>query len=178
MNGRYGVILADPPWHFAVRSPRGEGRSASQHYSTMSLDQIRLMPVASWAAPDCCLFLWCIDPMLPQALDTMAEWGFTFKTVAFHWTKTNADGSPFCGMGFWTRANPELCLLGTRGSPSGSPRTYAGWWWPRGASTAANPMRCGRVSSDWLPVRISSCLPVTRAPDGTPGATRSANSTA
>jgi N6-adenosine-specific RNA methylase IME4 len=117
MSGQFAAILADPPWSFAVRSPKGEGRSASQHYSTMSLDEIRLMPVASWAAQDCCLFLWAIDPMLPQALDVMAEWGFAFKTVAFHWTKTNADGSPFCGMGYWTRANPELCLLGTRGSP-------------------------------------------------------------
>jgi N6-adenosine-specific RNA methylase IME4 len=109
--------MADPPWHFAVRSPKGEGRSASQHYSTMSLSEIEALPVASWAAPDCALFLWAIDPMLPHAMRVMDSWGFTFKTVGFNWAKTNADGTYFCGMGYWTRANAEICLLGTRGSP-------------------------------------------------------------
>jgi len=114
---QYGAILADPPWHFAVRSPKGEGRSASQHYGTMSLAEIEALPVASWAAPDCALFLWAIDPMLPHAMRVMQTWGFTFKTVGFTWAKTNAGGGYFCGMGFWTRANAEMCLLGTRGSP-------------------------------------------------------------
>jgi N6-adenosine-specific RNA methylase IME4 len=114
---RYATIAADPAWSFAVRSPKGEGRSASQHYATMSLDAIKALPVADWAAKDSVLLLWAIDPMLPQALDVMRAWGFTFKTVGFYWTKTNRDGSPFCGMGYWSRANPETCLLGTRGSP-------------------------------------------------------------
>lgn len=113
----YGVICADPPWHFAVRSPKGAGRSAETHYGTMSLSAIEALPVASWAAADCALFMWAIDPMLPHALRVMERWGFVFKTVGFYWTKTNADGSPFTGMGYWTRANPEQCLLGTRGNP-------------------------------------------------------------
>lgn len=114
---RYGAILADPPWRFAVRSPKGEGRSASQHYSTMTLADIMALPVADYAAKDCTLFMWAIDPMLPQALDVIRAWGFTFKTVGFYWTKTNKDGSSFTGMGYWTRANPEQCLLATRGNP-------------------------------------------------------------
>lgn len=114
---KYGAILADPPWHFAVRSPKGEGRSASRHYATGCHDTLASIPVSDWAADDCALFIWATDPMLPAALDLMAAWGFTFKTVAFHWTKRNRDGSPFTGMGYWTRANPEQCLLGTRGNP-------------------------------------------------------------
>jgi N6-adenosine-specific RNA methylase IME4 len=114
---QYGAILADPPWTFKVRSEKGEGRSASQHYGTMDLDAIAGMPVASWAAKDACLFLWATDPMLPEALRIMRAWGFAYKTVAFYWAKTNRDGSFFTGMGYWTRANTEMCLLGTRGRP-------------------------------------------------------------
>lgn len=113
----YGAILADPPWDFKVRSSKGEGRSASQHYKIMKLADIKAIPVADMAAPDCCLFLWTTDPHLPQALEVMAAWGFTFKTVAFYWAKTNRNGSFFKGMGYWTRANVEQVLLGTRGHP-------------------------------------------------------------
>ena len=48
----------------------------------------------------------------------MEAWGFTFKTVAFVWVKQNRKSDPlFWGMGYWTRANAELCLLATRGHP-------------------------------------------------------------
>ncbi len=115
---RYGAILADPPWSFKTRSEAGEGRSAKNHYSTMSLEEIKALPVSSVAAPDSCLFLWAIDPMIPQALDVMKAWGFEFKTIGFYWVKQNKGGAGFfTGMGFWTRANPEQVLLGTRGRP-------------------------------------------------------------
>jgi N6-adenosine-specific RNA methylase IME4 len=115
---RYGVILADPPWHFRVRSPKGEGRSASQHYDVMSLADIKALPVADQAADDCALFLWAVDPMLPQALDVIEAWGFTYKTVGFTWAKQTRDQIAFTtGMGYYTRANPEQCLLATRGRP-------------------------------------------------------------
>jgi N6-adenosine-specific RNA methylase IME4 len=64
------------------------------------------------------LFLWATDPSLPQALEVMAAWGFVYKTVAFTWAKTTKDGTGFpIGCGYWTRANPEQCLLATRGRP-------------------------------------------------------------
>ena len=123
--GGYGAIYADPPWRFSTYSDKGKGRSAEAHYDCMSLPEIKAMPVASWAAPDAALFLWATDPMLRHALDVMEAWGFKYKTVAFYWVKLNkgADGmflTPkdfFTGMGFWTRANPEMCLLGSRGQP-------------------------------------------------------------
>jgi len=124
-RGAYGVIYADPAWLFSVRSPKGEGRSARSHYSVMDLDAIKALPVAELAAPDCVLLMWAIDPMLPQALEVIRAWGFTYKTVGFYWMKTNRDGSPFTGMGYWTRANPEQCLLATRGSPKRLARDVA-----------------------------------------------------
>ena len=116
MSTLYGAIMADPPWHWATRSPKGEGRSASQHYGLMSLDAIKALPIAEMAADDCALFLWAIDSMLPQALDVIEAWGFEFKTVGFTWAKENTKSSGFfTGMGYWTRCNPEQCLLATRG---------------------------------------------------------------
>lgn len=114
---QYGAIMADPAWRFAVRSPKGEGRSASQHYATMTIEEIKTIPVADMAAPDCALFLWVIDTMIPDGLEVIKAWGFQFKTVGFNWGKLNRDGSPFMGTGYWTRANPELCFLATRGHP-------------------------------------------------------------
>lgn len=125
--GRYGLIMSDPPWHFAVRSPKGEGRSASRHYPVMKLDAIKALPVAEVAAPDCILLMWVIDPMLPQAMDVLAAWGFTFKTVGFYWTKRTKGGLPHVGQGFWTRANPEQCWLATRGSPKRAARDVRRW---------------------------------------------------
>ena len=75
--------------------------------------------VQALAAPDCALFLWAVAPLLPGALHLIEDWGFTYKTVAFTWVKQNPAGAGFHkGMGYWTRANPEICLLATRGHPS------------------------------------------------------------
>ena len=115
--GRYDVILADPPWTFATRSNKGKGRSPEQHYSCMTLDDIKALPVPDLAAKDCALLLWVTDPLFDVGLDVIKAWGFTYKTIGYHWVKLNKDGSPFTGMGYYTRANPELCLLATRGSP-------------------------------------------------------------
>jgi N6-adenosine-specific RNA methylase IME4 len=115
---KYAVIYADPPWRFATYSHRGKGRSAEAHYNCMSLDDIKMVPVADMAMPDCALLLWTTDPLLPQALDVMASWRFVYKTIGFVWAKTTADGKRFpIGTGYYTRANPELCLLGTMGHP-------------------------------------------------------------
>jgi N6-adenosine-specific RNA methylase IME4 len=109
-NG-YRVILADPAWTYATRSNKGKGRSPENHYDCMTLDEIKALPVSDLAMKNTVLLLWTIDTHLPMALEVITAWGFTFKTVGFYWAKTNRDGSPFTGMGFWTRANPEQCLL-------------------------------------------------------------------
>lgn len=125
--GQYGVILSDPPWTWRPRSEKGDARSAQNHYPTMTLADIQALPVADIAAPDCALFLWVTDPLLREGIATMEAWGFEYKTVGFVWTKRNRDGSPFAGMGYWTRANPELCLLGTRGRPRRVDKSVRRW---------------------------------------------------
>jgi N6-adenosine-specific RNA methylase IME4 len=121
----YGVIYADPPWTFSTYSRKGKGRSAEAYYDCMSLEEIKAVPVGKWAAKDCVLLLWSTDPLLEQALQVIRAWGFTYKTVGFYWAKLRrsaprelySDQSFSSGLGFWTRANPELCLLATRGHP-------------------------------------------------------------
>jgi len=151
-RGHYGTLLADPPWRFSTYSAKGRDRCPDgiratrsrdgyyrdgqrcnrpeRHYATMTLDEIKALPVAELAAKDCILFLWAVDPMLPEAFEVGRAWGFTYKTVAFYWVKErrvtsnrhklhedqNHKRFPI-GTGYWTRSNPEQCLLFTRGHP-------------------------------------------------------------
>jgi N6-adenosine-specific RNA methylase IME4 len=129
-----GAILADPPWRFRTYNEAGRKRSPdwkafkgspSKHYDTMTLDEITALPVGDLAAADCCLFLWASWPMLPEAMAVISAWGFEYKTCAFDWMKAHAgqielfrdDTDALMGMGYWTRANSEPCLLATRGKP-------------------------------------------------------------
>lgn len=115
---RYSVIYADPPWTFKRYSTIDPSRAPEAHYSTLSLDAIKALPVAAHAATDCVLLLWACDPLLPQALEVIDAWGFQYKTVGFYWTKLNKSGNGvFMGLGYWGRCNPEQCLLATRGHP-------------------------------------------------------------
>ncbi len=124
-NNCYKVIYADPPWSFATYSRKGKGRSSEAHYDCMTLDEIKKLPVSEWAAENCVLLMWATDPLLEKAFDVIRAWGFTYKTVGFYWAKLNkgalkpgnGGSNFFTGMGFWTRANPEPCLLATRGKP-------------------------------------------------------------
>lgn len=114
---KYNVIYADPPWAFRVWSEKGKERSADKHYSCMTLDDLKQMPVNSITAGDgCALFMWATFPMLREALELIEAWGFEYKTIAFCWVKQNknSDGI-FKGMGYYTRSNAEICLLATRG---------------------------------------------------------------
>lgn len=114
---KYSILYVDPPWEWKARSEKGEGRSAKNHYSVMTLADIQALPIKSIANDDCVLFLWCTFPLLEAALETIKKWGFTYKTCGFTWVKQTKHGKWHFGNGYWTRANAELCLLATRGKP-------------------------------------------------------------
>ena len=118
INKVYDIIYADPPWYFKTYSDKGNNRSAMLHYNCLDIHDIYNLSVDRISNNDCILFLWVIDPMLPEAMEVIKKWGFKFKTVAFTWVKENkkSDGY-FTGLGYWTRANPEMCLLATKGKP-------------------------------------------------------------
>lgn len=124
-EGKFSVILVDPPWAFKTYSAKGMGRSAEKHYPTMTLREIEALRVDEIAEKDCVLLIWATMPMLPHAMKVIEAWGFKFKTVAFTWMKQRKNAPPMFteqanimqGMGYWTRSNCELCLLATRGKP-------------------------------------------------------------
>jgi len=115
---KYNIIYADPPWQFLTYSKKGQGRSAENHYPTMCIEDIKALPVEKLAARDCVLFMWITFPCLQEAWSVIEAWGFSYKTIAFVWIKQNRKSdSLFWGMGYWTRANAELCILATKGNP-------------------------------------------------------------
>lgn len=115
---KYSIIYADPPWAYRTYSKKGQGRSAESHYPTMCIDDIKALPVNELAAKDCALFMWATFPCLREAFEVIDAWGFSYKTVAFVWVKQNRKNDDlFTGMGYWTRANAEICILATKGHP-------------------------------------------------------------
>jgi len=115
-NKKYGTILADPPWRFNNRS----GKVAPEHkrlnrYDTLSLDQIKEIPVPIAAAEKSHLYLWVPNALLPEGLEVMRAWGFEYKTNMI-WHKIRKDGGPDGrGVGFYFRNTTEIILFGIRG---------------------------------------------------------------
>ncbi len=103
----YGVIYADPPWRFELWAESGKDRVADNHYPTMTTEAIKTLSLP--AAHNCVLFLWATVPMLPQAIEVMAAWGFVYKSLVI-WDKEQE------GTGYWLRNRIELLLIGTRGN--------------------------------------------------------------
>jgi len=123
-RGYFRVAHVDPPWTFHAWSHRGDGKGACQHYRCQSLEDIIALPVDQLMAPDAALFLWTVQPMLPEALQVIRAWGFEYRTVAFVWNKMPASWSadqlplrikPRMGLGYHTRSGTEQCWLALRG---------------------------------------------------------------
>jgi len=118
LGKKYKIIYADPPWQYRVYSKKGQGRSAENHYHTMNIKDIMALPVDKIADKDCILFLWITFPCLKEGIEVMERWGFKYKTCGFNWVKRNKKKNTyFMGLGFWTRSNSEVCLIGTKGQP-------------------------------------------------------------
>ena len=116
---RFNILYIDCPWQYKVYSKKGQGRSAENHYSTMGKEDIYNLDIEGIAADDCVLFLWVTFPCLLEGLEAIRSWGFTYKTLGFAWVKRCKKQTDkwFWGLGFWTRANPEICLIATKGNP-------------------------------------------------------------
>jgi N6-adenosine-specific RNA methylase IME4 len=115
-GGPFKTILADPPWQFSNRT----GKMAPEHrrlgrYGTMTLDDIKNLPVTEVAAKDAHLYLWVPNALVLEGLEVMQRWGFTYKTQIV-WHKIRKDGGPDGrGVGFYFRNVTELVLFGVRG---------------------------------------------------------------
>jgi N6-adenosine-specific RNA methylase IME4 len=110
---KYQIIYADPPWsYFNGGVPQG---GVNAQYQTMSLGDIMGLRVNDISADTSVLLLWATFPQLREALEVMSAWGFEYKTLGFSWIKTNKNGTPFFGIGYYAKSNAEVCLLGVKG---------------------------------------------------------------
>jgi len=110
----FSIIYADPPWDYKGQRQHagpgsGDSGGAICHYDTVTLDDLKRLPVWNVAAEDCLLFMWATNPHLDQAIDLGKAWGFSWATVAFVWDKMKTNP------GFYTLSQCELCLVFKRG---------------------------------------------------------------
>ena len=114
---RFSTVLADPPWQFQNRT----GKMAPEHkrlsrYPTMSLQEIKDLPVEAIVKDTAHLYLWVPNALLADGLQVMEHWGFTYKTNLI-WYKVRKDGGPDRrGVGFYFRNVTEMILFGVRGT--------------------------------------------------------------
>lgn len=117
MTAKYDIIYMDPPWRYRNWTDKVNG-AAKSHYDVFTVDQLAALRVGELAAENCALFMWITHPKMVEGHHCVLfdAWGFRAVSTAFNWVKTNRDGSPYMGIGFYTRGDSELCLLGIKGS--------------------------------------------------------------
>jgi N6-adenosine-specific RNA methylase IME4 len=123
---KYKIIYADPPWEYGSYSNMGDSRKVKRlgitpkfkitPYNGMKLDDIKKLPINSISDKDSILFLWVTFPNLKDGLEVIDSWGFEYRTIGFNWVKKNKNGVGwFIGLGNYTRANSEVCLIARKG---------------------------------------------------------------
>ena len=116
-NKKYNIIYADPAWGSNTQFGRDKKRGNKQHYPLMKTKDITKLKVKEISDTNCILFLWVVDCQIQDGLDVINSWGFKYKTIAFTWIKKTKHNKDHFGVGAWTRKNPEICLLATKGKP-------------------------------------------------------------
>jgi N6-adenosine-specific RNA methylase IME4 len=107
----FDIVYADPPWQYSNQAPRKRDRIET-HYQTMLLEDIRKLSFNTKKNAIC--YLWATNPLLPEALQTLGSWGFSYKSN-MTWDKK------VMGLGYWFRGQHELLLVGTKGSVTAPP---------------------------------------------------------
>lgn len=114
---KYSIIYCDPPWSYRNKKVFGKFHNKDGYvdggclskYDTLSLSELKEIPIKDIADKACALFLWATTPLLPEALEVMEAWGFSYKT-SLYWRKIMS-----LGMGYWYRGQVEQLLLGVKG---------------------------------------------------------------
>ena len=97
----YQVVLADPPWDYGnwgawtgdprlkgVKHLRENKMNSIAHYPSMTMDELKAMPVRDLCCDECVLFMWATGPKMAEAVELGRAWGFEYRTVAYVWNKT------------------------------------------------------------------------------------------
>lgn len=123
---KYEIIYADPAWKYGSKELYGdktkEGkrenrfRKLERMYDTMSLAEIKQLPVKNMISKNAACFLWVTDSHLKEGIEVLESWGFKYKTIAFNWIKKTNKGNTYVNFAPWTLKSSEICLLGMRGT--------------------------------------------------------------
>ncbi len=138
----YSTIVADPPWHYDAGWPMSNGAGQKGNrgrrilpYSSMTVEEIVRLPVASIAAGDSHLYLWATNRYLRDAYGVLDAWGFRFSQILV-WCKPPRGIGPGGAFSITT----EFVLLARRGSLAHSARVDSSWWeWPRSGHSTKPP---------------------------------------
>lgn len=107
-EGKYGILLVDPPWQYDFAA--SSTRAIENQYATMSLEELGELPVGDWCLDDGVLYMWVTAPKGKDAHWLLEQWGFEYKTNIV-WVKDRI------GMGYYARNQHELVYIATRGKP-------------------------------------------------------------
>lgn len=120
---KYNIIYADPAWSYSrgvhqETFPKRKQTRVKRElpYQTMTIEQIKSLPINKISDKDCACFMWVTDSHLKQGIEVLEAWGFKYKTIAFIWKKITNKGNTCATVGAWTMKNCEICLFGTKGN--------------------------------------------------------------
>ena len=142
---KYQIIYADPPWRYEHPAIGSKMRAIEQHYPTMTLEEIKDLPVSKITDDNCVLFLWATAPKLKECLEVMEAWGFEYRTCAI-WDKQ------IIGMGYWFRNQHELLLVGKKGklSPPKNTERVSSVYSEKRGKHSAKPTYFRDLFSEWF----------------------------
>ena len=118
-NKKYNIIYADPPWQFNSKAYQDGNRDMLKleetQYDTMTINEIKQLPIKKMCADDCICFLWCVDSFLKEGIEVLKSWGFEYKTIGFNWIKYYESGELCVNFAPYTLKSWEICLVGIKG---------------------------------------------------------------
>jgi len=112
LDKKYSIIYADPPYDYKGGKQHNNtksNKSATDHYPTMKLDEMKKLNIKDITEDDCLLYMWSTSPHLDQAIELGTAWGFKYITIAFVWDKQKVNPS------YYTMSQVEICLLFKKG---------------------------------------------------------------
>ena len=116
---KYSIIYADPAWQYGSKHYQDgerEFKKLETIYNTMTISQIKSLPIKEITDVNCACFMWVTDSHLKEGIEVLEAWGFKYKTIAFVWLKKYASGSLCVNFAPHTLKSTEICLLGIKGS--------------------------------------------------------------
>ena len=109
-DNKFDPVIINPPWPYKLNKVQGEN-----HYPTLTVEQLKKIPIRSVMSTDNILYLWTTNPFLDKAFELLKAWGLEYRTNGFTWIKTYKNGQPIKGMGYYTRNSGESLLCGEFG---------------------------------------------------------------